>query len=752
MMEMRESEGELIKSLKEAGDINFLDEKKMKRKFLLISILSILIAVIIIFVILIFTVFNKEDKDEDHDEDEDNIDPPNELDTIPKEEFEKARNSFKQYNFIDTEDSSKVLPYNIFIPENYNDTQNIKYPLIVFIGDASTVGKEITYPINETVGGPIWATDTVQKKHKCFVLVPEYKDVIIDDRGGYTKSEYINVTIRLISKLLNEYKIDPNRIYGTGQSMGAMTTLYILANYPNVYAAGLIVDGQWIKEELLGLVNATFTYFAARGDEKAFNGQNEIKEYLDSENISYGNLNEVNAQEEVEILNNLTLNMYKSNFSHNFITYANGTVFPPNTKGNNEHMSSFKYGYRIETVRDWIFEQNKVKCEDELYYSQDGKCSITSFCAISRNDHSCKECLYGYYFSTDRTCTNDINCKKGDKQTGFCSWCEDDYYLDLQEKKCKSNLDKEEFRFCKIVDNGICTTCESYYYFDQNNKCSITQNCITSKNGLCLKCKDGYYLGLDSKCTDVEKCIYSRNNECNECEDSFYYDRMDKLCKESVDNFTNCKINDSWEPTECAACKTNFYINQMDHLCYDNTEPGPFYKCEISNNVGTFCQLCVDGYFIGQIDLNCSKIEGCSKSLDEDTCLKCDRYHCLDNLGNCTDNTYVVSEDKKYYYRCKMLNEDGTKCEVCNQKINTTDEGICYNDYPCIKDENGECIRCQKENPMGYYTYCFNKVFGCIDSFLDNCIRCDNIFDMDVCTECEEGYEIDYYGECVEIE
>ena len=213
MIEMRESEGELIKSFKETDDENFIDKNKMKRKFLIISILSILIVLIIIFVILIFTVFKEDDKDEGHDEDEDeeededNIDPPNELDTIPSEEFEKARANFKQYNFIDTEDSSKILPYNIFIPKNYNDSQNIKYPLIVFIGDENTIGREVTYPINETVGGPIWATDTVQKKHNCFVLVPEYKDIIIDDRGVFIKGEYINVTIRLIYKIQNDYKI-----------------------------------------------------------------------------------------------------------------------------------------------------------------------------------------------------------------------------------------------------------------------------------------------------------------------------------------------------------------------------------------------------------------------------------------------------------------------------------------------------------------------------------------------------------------
>ena len=91
--------------------------------------------------------------------------------------------------------------------------------------------------------------------------------------------------------------------------MGAMTNLYLLANYPNLLTAGLIVDGQWIKEELLGLVNSTFTYFAAGGDMKAFNGQNETKNYLDSLNISYGCLTDLNAKEKIEILNNVSKEM-----------------------------------------------------------------------------------------------------------------------------------------------------------------------------------------------------------------------------------------------------------------------------------------------------------------------------------------------------------------------------------------------------------------------------------------------------------
>lgn len=278
------------------------------------------------------------------------------LDTISSEELNKARDSFKQFTFTDTKDSSKVLLYNLFIPENYS--KNEKYPLMMFIGDASTVGRKKS-PITKTVGGPIWATDTVQKKHKCFVLIPEYDEIIIDDRNRFYISEYINVTIRLISQIQKDYNIDSNRIYSTGQSMGAMTTLYILANSPNLLAAGLISDGQWKIDELAGLTDATFTYFAAAGDDKAFNGLNEVKKYFDSKGIKYGSLDNINAKEKVHILNNEAKKMYDLGYKQNFISFEKGTVLSPNSVMKFEHMESFKYAYRIETVRDWIFSQVK---------------------------------------------------------------------------------------------------------------------------------------------------------------------------------------------------------------------------------------------------------------------------------------------------------------------------------------------------------------------------------------------------------
>ena len=572
--------------------------------------------------------------------------------------------------------------------------------------------------------------------------------VIIDDINGYSKSEYINVTIRLISKLLSEYNIDSNKIYGTGQSMGAMTTLYLLANKPDLYAAGLIVDGQWKMDELQGLKNATFTYFAAGGDEKAFNGQNNVKKFLESNNIEYGNLNDINAQEKVEILNNITKNMYNLSYQHNFITYMNGSVISPNSKSNSEHMASFKYGFRIETVRDWIFEQNKVKCPEGLFYSEDGKCSITNYCAITNNDNSCKKCIDEYNFSSDKICINGNNCLNGDKINGICSYCKNDYYLDIQEKKCKSNLEEEKFNFCKVVDKGICNECNKFYYLDDNKKCTKSPNCSISKDSICEKCVEGYHLSLDHICTNIDNCIYSTSIDCTECSEGYYYDHFDKICREATGNFENCRINSDFEQNLCAFCKSNYYLNQSCHLCYDNSKKGPFYKCSVVNYNGNECTSCVDGYFLGKDDHNCSKIEGCLSSLDEDTCLQCDNYYCYDNLGNCTDNYYVIDEDKNYYFRCNVLNETRTGCAECDFGLNETRNGVCFDQVHCEELENGECKRCQKENLSGYPTYCLNKEFGCVNSFDKNCIRCDDIFDLDTCTQCEEGYKIGEYGKC----
>ena len=407
-MDNREDDENLIQGFDKNANLDIDSGNKSCNKKTIIIIISVIVLLIVVLVIvLVFTVFNKNSNNEnkgqetdlptDKGRDDEDDSYQRVLDTIPQEEMDKARNAFKQFTFNDTVNKDYVLNYNLFIPENY--TNEKKYPLVIFMHDASLVGSNDTNnAIIKSVGGPIWATDREQKKHQSFVLSPQYSEVIIDDNNGkYSKSEYINVTVRLIQYLIEKYPINTDRIYSTGQSMGAMTTLYLLANYQDLLAAGIVVDGQWRLDELQGLTNATFTYFAAGSDGKAFKGQTEVREYLDSLNLSYGFLNNINAQDNIDTLNNVTQEMYLNNHSYYFIKFKDGSVLPPDSKNAHEHTSSFKYGFIIDKVRDWLFEQNKVKCGENTYYSEDGKCANINFCKVTNKDLSCKECIYGFY-------------------------------------------------------------------------------------------------------------------------------------------------------------------------------------------------------------------------------------------------------------------------------------------------------------------------------------------------------------------
>jgi len=154
--------------------------------------------------------------------------------------------------------------------------------------------------------------------------------------------------------------------------MGANIILYLLSHNQNLFTSSLIIDGHWIKEDLLSLINSSFTYLVTGGDGKSFKYQKEFKNYFILSNISYGVITNLNAQEKVALLNKKLNMMYLNNYRHNFISYDNLTIIPSGLKGSN--ISFFKYGYRIEAVKEWLFAQNKIKCYDGFYYSEFGNC------------------------------------------------------------------------------------------------------------------------------------------------------------------------------------------------------------------------------------------------------------------------------------------------------------------------------------------------------------------------------------------
>ena len=253
-------------------------------------------------------------------------------------------------------------------------------------------------------------------------------------------------------------------------------------------------------------------------------------------------------------------------------------------------------------------------CDDNYFLDQEGKCGKSNFCAKFGNDGICEKCVLGYFPSSyDNSCTTEKNCYYAYESFGICHLCQDNYYIDLKDGKCKSNQENNDYKYCYSVKNE-CIVCATGYELGEDLRCSSSSNCLESEYGLCIKCKDNYYLGLDNKCTQIEHCIYSEFYECIQCEKNYYYDKNSKKCKLEVENLKNCQYT---EDGICQRCRDDFYLNKTDYLCYSNKEMGDYYKCFMTPENENYCISCVKDYYYSFKYKKCSIFEGCEKSLDE---------------------------------------------------------------------------------------------------------------------------------------
>ena len=264
---------------------------------------------------------------------------------------------FQLLTYEDSE-TDTTLQYQLYVPENYDESQS--YPLIQFIPDASAVGRDADYVLTQGWGGLIWATEEEQAKHPAFVVVPVFTETVVDD--NFNHSDQIEVAVRLIQSLTEQYSIDANRLYTTGQSMGGMTSFYLNATYPGMFAASLFVGSQWDNSILNVLEDDSFFYIVSAGDPKASVGQAGLMEVFDGDGVAYSH-GEWSAQDDADTQNAAVKALLTEGNSANFVTFELGTTLAEGQTsggGAGEHMTSFDYAYRIEAVRDWLFEQVKA--------------------------------------------------------------------------------------------------------------------------------------------------------------------------------------------------------------------------------------------------------------------------------------------------------------------------------------------------------------------------------------------------------
>ena len=164
-------------------------------------------------------------------------DLPGELDQAEQllAAFEKHNNPFRnRFGDIEKWYKSKVdgtyQPYRLYIPTDYNPTSS--YPLLVLLhgmgGDQNTMFD----------GYGNGAVLKLAEHHSYLVVCPK-------GRGpaamylGQAEQDVIDV----LSEVRRAYKVNPNRIYLAGHSMGAYGTWSIAADHPDVFAALAPISG-----------------------------------------------------------------------------------------------------------------------------------------------------------------------------------------------------------------------------------------------------------------------------------------------------------------------------------------------------------------------------------------------------------------------------------------------------------------------------------------------------------------------------
>lgn len=263
---------------------------------------------------------------------------------------------FEVLTFNDPQ-TGKAMQYNLYTPKNLDPKR--KYPLVMFIADASTAGKGVKAPLMQGYGGIIWATDEAQAKHPAFVLVPSYTETAVNDQWQTT--EEVGMTLRLVKNLMTEKPIDANRIYTTGQSMGGMISFYLNSIEPKLFAASMFVGSQWDINVLKPLEKAKFIYTVSAADSKASAGMAQVAEMLKKDKVAYAET-EFSAKLPQTEQNAQVQKMLAQSKKINFIRFTPNTVIPENsTHKGAEHMYSFDYAYLLEPARDWLMSQRKGK-------------------------------------------------------------------------------------------------------------------------------------------------------------------------------------------------------------------------------------------------------------------------------------------------------------------------------------------------------------------------------------------------------
>jgi len=148
---------------------------------------------------------------------------------------------FKRHHYL----TSRFPFIGTYLLKEPQDLEHDKrYPLVVALHGGR----------KRSLGAYRSAGEDFQSWEASFVLMPMARGselwAAIDGLNvGSKKTDGLSNAVDVTRSLIEEHPIDDDRVYVTGSSNGAIGTFAAVANYPDVFAAGVAVNGIWTEKD-----------------------------------------------------------------------------------------------------------------------------------------------------------------------------------------------------------------------------------------------------------------------------------------------------------------------------------------------------------------------------------------------------------------------------------------------------------------------------------------------------------------------
>ena len=165
--------------------------------------------------------------------------------------FSQDFTAYKKELFIQKQDT---LPYRILLPKNFKSDNT--YPLILFLHGSGERGSDNELQLKH--GASFFMSDSITTKYPAIVVFPqcmagmswhnaESSSTGDDKTWNFPNRHKPNKHLQLVEDLLDHlnklYKIDKDKMYVGGLSMGGMGTFELVSRNPRLFAAAFPICG-----------------------------------------------------------------------------------------------------------------------------------------------------------------------------------------------------------------------------------------------------------------------------------------------------------------------------------------------------------------------------------------------------------------------------------------------------------------------------------------------------------------------------